>query len=43
MKAVKEKATPTREPRVLKNDIKYKVTLDEDQKKLKSLYFQVRL
>lgn len=35
----KEKAKPTREPRVLKNDIKYKITLDEDQKKVKeSIY-----
>jgi phosphate starvation-inducible PhoH-like protein len=39
MRATKEKAKPTREPRVLKNDIKYKITLDEDQKKVKeSIY-----
>lgn len=39
MRPTKEKANPAREPRVLKNDIKYKITLDEDQKKVKeSIY-----
>ena len=39
MRPTKEKANPAREPRVLKNEIKYKITLDEDQKKVKeSIY-----
>jgi phosphate starvation-inducible PhoH-like protein len=39
MRATKEKSAPTREPRALKNEIRYKITLDEDQKKVKeSIY-----
>jgi phosphate starvation-inducible PhoH-like protein len=39
MRPTKEKASPAREPRVLKNEIRYKITLDEDQKKVKeSIY-----
>jgi|Laugrespbdmm15sd_2_1035082.scaffolds.fasta_scaffold02384_4 phosphate starvation-inducible PhoH-like protein len=39
MRATKEKSAPIREPRALKNEIRYKITLDEDQKKVKeSIY-----
>lgn len=33
MHIAKEKATSAKPARVLKNEIKYKITLDEDQKK----------
>jgi phosphate starvation-inducible PhoH-like protein len=39
MRVAKEKSKPSGEPRILKNDIKYKVTLDEDQKKVKESIF----
>lgn len=39
MRTTKEKKTEVREPKVLKNEIKYKVTLDEDQKKVKESIF----
>jgi ABC-type dipeptide/oligopeptide/nickel transport system ATPase component len=39
MRATKEKVAPTKTARVLKNDIKYKVTLDEEQKRVKESIF----
>lgn len=39
MKTATPKTKPAREPRIIKNDIKYKVVLDEDQKKVKESIF----
>lgn len=43
MKTPRQKPSEPQEPRILKSEIKYKVTLDEDQKKVKESIFNSQL